>query len=170
MPEPDLSPHYLHGPEIDWKRWQGRRKEVTITLPVDLIKWAKARFNLSRWTERALRRAQGGAEATLAELRSDVEGARAHLAGLEAQLAEYESAAAQRLASEATEAQREQFVEKLAHTFFASERDDQSKFPRYSNLAWIKSRCEREPLVSGLTPESVLELVMSRRTRGKGEA
>ena len=169
MPEQDLSPHYFHGPEIDWKRWEGRRKEVTITLPVDLVKWARLNCNLSRWVEHALRRAQGGVEATLAELRAEAESQRARLAGLEAQIAEYESHEAHRLAQEATEAQREEFIAKLAKVFFAGDRGDPAKFSRYANLSWIRSRCEREPLVDGLTPESVLELVLSRREKARGE-
>ena len=62
-PRPDLSPHPLHGPEVDWKRWRRlgeSRKQVAITLPPDLVMWAKETFNLSRWVEQALRSAQEG--------------------------------------------------------------------------------------------------------------
>ena len=169
MPESDLSPHYLHGPEIDWKRWEGRRKEVTITLPVELVKWAKSNCNLSRWVEHALKRAQGGEEATLAELKAEAEGARAHLAGLEAQIAEHESALARRLAEQATETQREEFVAKLAKAFFAADRAE-ARFGCFANLSWVKSRCEHEPLMQGLTPESVLELILARKPTSQGEA
>lgn len=70
------------------------RKEVAITLPPDLVIWAKANFNLSRWVERALRCAQEGSPATLTDLRARAKRERALLVATEARIAEYELAAA----------------------------------------------------------------------------
>ena len=88
-----LSPPSSHGPEVDWEQWlRGRkaRKQVAITLPPDLVMWAKANLNLSRWVEHALRSAQEGLPATLTDLRARAERERARLAATEARIAEYE--------------------------------------------------------------------------------